>query len=649
MCGLAGFAGPGSESDLAAMCRAILHRGPDDYGTYADEGRGPTVRLGFRRLAIVDLDGGRQPMETAEGDLVVVYNGEIYNAPELRRALEQAGHRFRTDHSDTEVLLHGYRQWGEAVVEHLNGMFAFCLYDRTAGRLFFGRDRFGKKPLFYAETPDGLVFASEARAVLCHPAVPDSIDPEALVKYFAYGFVPAPRSLHRAVRKLPGGSILRYDLATRRLEVRRYWEYRMAVDDRPPGGPDQWAEELRELLGRAVERRLMSDVPLGFFLSGGIDSTAIVALAARRLDPAAMKTFTIGFDEPSFDESGFAETAARHYGTDHRCRTLNLDTAAALLPELLARLDDPIADPSILPTHLLSRFAREHVTVALAGDGGDELFAGYDTFGALKTARLYHRLVPGPVHRLAEAAAHRLPRSDRNMSFDFKLRRALRGLGHAPQHWMPSWLGPASVAELSHLFGTRLTAEALYEEAADLWASGQSRDDVDRSLEFYGRYYLGENLLIKADRASMLTSLEVRSPFLDRDLVDFTVRLPARTKLNRGVRKWILKKAMAPLIPAAILNRPKKGFGIPLSRWLRHLPPPTAAEARRLGLDAGWLERRQTEHREGRADHRGLLWAWTALAHVVKGVPAEGGGPDKTAAAPDQPGSRARAAAAGRA
>ncbi|WP_372400566.1 asparagine synthase (glutamine-hydrolyzing) (plasmid) [Azospirillum sp. HJ39] len=622
MCGFAGFAGPGGERDLAAMMDVIRHRGPDDDGTYADQGHadrnGPLpVHLGFRRLAIIDIDGGHQPMATAEGDLVIVYNGEVYNAPELRRALEQAGHRFVTDHSDTEVLLHGYREWGVEMVERLNGMFAFCLYDRRRQRLVLGRDRFGKKPLFYAETAGGLVFASEATAVLAHPDVPAGLDRQALIKYFAYGFIPAPLSAHAAVRKLPGGCTMVYDLTSRRLSVSRYWEYRMVVDDQPPGGPDEWAEELRELLDRAVERRMLSDVPVGFFLSGGIDSAAIVALAARHRDPASMKTFTIGFDEPSFDESGYAADAARHYGTDHACRTLNLDTAAGLLPGLLGRLDDPIADASLLPTHLLSRFAREQVTVALTGDGGDELFAGYDTFDALRTARLYHHTVPGPLHRLAEAVAHRLPRSDRNMSFDFKLRRALRGLGHRPPHWMPSWLGPASVEEVSRLFGVSLTADDLYDEAEALWSSGASRHDVDRSIEFYGRFYLGENLLIKADRASMFCSLETRSPFLDRDLVAFVSRLPASSKLHKGTRKWILRKAMAPLLPPEILARPKKGFGIPLSRWLRHLPQPSLDTAARLGVDGAWLAARWDEHRSGQADHRGLLWAWTALATAL--------------------------------
>ena len=628
MCGFAGFAGPGTERDLAAMCTALLHRGPDDGGIHHAPDMG--VWLGFRRLAIVDIEGGRQPMATADGDLVIVYNGEIYNAPELRRALEQAGHCFRTDHSDTEVLLHGYREWGLGMVERLNGMFSFCLYDRRCGQLVMGRDRFGKKPLFYAATPDGLVFASEASAVLRHPAVPDTVDRTALIKYFAYGFIPAPMTLQAAVRKLPGGCTMVYDLASRRLTVSRYWEYRMVTDTLPPGGPEHWAEELRELLGRAVERRLIADVPLGFFLSGGIDSTAIVALAARHLPAAAMKTFTIGFSEPSYDESGFARSAAERYGTDHRVRTLDLDTAIGLLPDLFARLDDPIADPSLLPTHLLSRFAREQVTVALSGDGGDELFAGYDTFDALLPARLYHHTVPQPLHRLAEAAVRWLPRSDRNMSFDFKLRLALRGVGHRPEHWLPAWLGPASVKELERLFGEPLRADDIYEEAAALWHGSASRHDVDRNLEYYGRFYLGEGLLTKADRASMFCSLETRSPFLDKEVVDFACRLPLSVKYRRGARKWILRKAMAPLIPADILTRKKKGFGIPLTRWLRALPAPPAAAADRLGMDGRWLAGLWEEHRRGLADHRGLLWAWTALA-------ATGAGGEPTALPPATP------------
>ena len=619
MCGLAGFTGTGDNATLKAMCDALIHRGPDDEGGYTDDpgsGRRP-LRLGFRRLAIIDIAGGHQPMTTTEGDLVVVFNGEIYNAPDLRQVLEQSGHRFRTDHSDTEVLLHGYRQWGDELVNHLNGMFAFCLYDRRRRRLLLARDPFGKKPLFYARTPDGLAFASEATALLRHPALADAaVDRDALIKYFAYGFVPAPRTLHAGVSKLPGGCLLTYELETGRLDTRRYWEYRMAANDPPPGNEKVWIDTVRDLLEQAVIRRLPSDVPLGFFLSGGIDSAAVVALAARQLGGDALRTFTIGFTEPSYDESGFAAIAARHYGAEHHCRTLDLNTATAALPGLLARMDDPIADPSLLPTHLLAAFARERVTVALSGDGGDELFAGYDTFDALKPARLYHRLAPRSLHQLLMTGAGLLPRSDRNMSLDFRLRRALRGVGGRPAHWLPGWLGPAAPDEIARLFGVSVSPETLYEEAAALWDDGKGCD-IDRSLEFYGRFYLGENLLIKADRASMLCSLETRSPFLDRDLADYVRRLPAHVKWRNGTRKWILKQAMAPLVPAEILNRRKKGFGIPVTRWLRHLPAPPNATARRLGLDADWLDARQNEHQRGAADHRGLLWAWKALAPAL--------------------------------
>lgn len=621
MCGLAGFTGAGNDADLRAMCDALIHRGPDDGGLYVDDpgDGGPAVRLGFRRLAIIDIDGGHQPMSTVDGDLTVIFNGEIYNAPELRRALEQAGARFQTGHSDTEVLLHGYRQWGDDVVDHLNGMFAFCLYDRRRRRLLLARDPFGKKPLFYARTADGLAFASEITALRRHPALAGLVvDRGALVKYFAYGFLPAPLTPYAGVHKLPGGCLMTCDLASGRLETRRYWEYRMASDDPPPGNEAVWIENVRELLDQAVARRLPSDVPLGFFLSGGIDSTAVAALAARRLGGDALRTFTIGFTEPSYDESAIAAAIARHYGTDHQCRMLDLDGAGDILPGLLRRIDDPIADPSLLPTYLLSGFARERVTVALSGDGGDELFAGYDTFDALGPARLYDRLVPRPLHRLLAAAVGRLPRSDKNMSLDFKLRRALRGLGGRPAHWLPGWLGPAAPAEISRLFGQELSAETLYEEAAALWDGGTG-NDIDRSLEFYGRFYLGENLLIKADRASMLCSLEVRSPFLDRDLVDYVRRLPANVKWRNGTRKWILKQAVAPFVPESVLQRPKKGFGIPVSRWLRHLPAPPPEAARRLGLDADWLDARWAEHRQGRADHRGLLWAWSALAAALDG------------------------------
>lgn len=645
MCGIAGFISTGRDDGenaalLAQMTGALRRRGPDDEnflvlpGPGSDQGRRNQERkihFGFRRLAIIDVVGGRQPMETPEGDAAIVFNGEIYNAPDLRPELAAAGRRFATGHSDTEALLQGYCVWGDGVLQRLNGMFAFCVYDRRAGRLFLARDRFGKKPLYYAQTPEGgFVFASELSALLRHPDVDRTVDPAAVAKYFAYGYVPAPLTLRRGVRKLPAGCAMTVDVATGAIEVRRYWEYRPGVAEPPPGGPDDWAAELRELLSAAVRRRLVSDVPLGFFLSGGVDSTAVAALAARLGDPAAMQTFTIGFTEPSYDESAYAAATAQTIGTAHHCKTLDYDQASALIPDLLRRVDDPIADASLLPTWLLSDFTRQSVTVALSGDGADELFAGYDTFSALRLAQIYDRLTPRPLHRLAERIAHALPRSENNMSFDFKLRRALRGLGLSAPHWAPAWLGPAAPDEIAALTGSTATAAELYGEAADLWAerradslkTGAKTGIVDQSLAFYARFYLQDGILTKVDRASMLCSLEARSPFLDRDVAAFAERLPAWTKLNGGKRKWLLKKALTGVVPDAVLNRKKKGFGIPLAQWLRQLPPPPAAASDRLGLNVDWLNAKWAEHRDGRADHRGLLWAWTALAYAEDGAEA---------------------------
>jgi asparagine synthase (glutamine-hydrolysing) len=620
MCGIAGFIGPESEKVLVRMTDALRRRGPDDEGHVEAVAGGRPIRLGFRRLAIIDLAGGRQPMATEDDETVIVFNGEIYNAPELRRELEGLGRRFVTDHSDTEVILQGFCVWGEEILARLNGMYAFCLLDKRAGRLFFARDRMGKKPLYYADTRDGLAFGSEIGSLLAHPGVDATIDQTSVAKFFAYGYVPAPATLYRNIFKLPAAHAMQVDIATGEKRIYRYWRYAPGEDSPPPGGPDDWAAELRERLTSAVARRLVSDVPLGFFLSGGVDSTAVAALAARMVDPASMRTFTIGFTEESYDESPFAAAAAESIGTTHRCDVLEFDRAVDLIPGLLRQIDDPIADPSILPTWLLSDFTRRSVTVALSGDGADELFAGYDTFAALSMARRYHRWTPRFLHRTFESSARLLPRSGKNMSFDFKLRRALRGLGLPPSQWAPAWLGPAGPEETARATGA--ATDAIYQEAEDLWFERPNADLVDQSLAFYARFYLQDDILTKVDRASMLCSLEVRSPFLDREVVEFAMRLPADVKLRNGQRKWILKQALKGIVPETVLHRKKKGFGIPLADWLRRLPPPPAAATERLGLDGAWLQARWREHRSGQADHRGLLWAWTALAYAVEGATA---------------------------
>jgi asparagine synthase (glutamine-hydrolysing) len=368
MCGIAGFTGPGDLGLLQRMTGAIRHRGPDAEGLWQDPER--AVFLGHRRLSIVDLAGGAQPMWTADGSLGVVFNGELYNHRELRSELQGLGHVFVTDHSDTEVLLYAYRQWGDAFVERLNGMWAFVLLDRPNGRLFASRDRFGKKPLYYFHEGDSFGFGSELPSLLKHPAAPRQLSTLALKKYFAYCYIPAPYSIYERVWKLPGGHSLTFDLASRQLRVKRYWQFELEPDaalaTAGSARMDSLCEEIREKLQRAVARRLMADVPLGVFLSGGIDSSAIAALAARQMPAGSLNTFSIGFQEPSFDESDHARLVAKHLGTRHREEILDLNRALALLPEIVAQLDEPLGDGSLLPTTLLARFTRQHVTAAMA-------------------------------------------------------------------------------------------------------------------------------------------------------------------------------------------------------------------------------------------------------------------------------------------
>ena len=612
MCGVAGFAGAGDRDDIAAMTAALAHRGPDGESLYCDAEL--PVYLGHRRLAIIDIAGGKQPMWNEDGNVGVVFNGEIYNHAELRDALSARGHRFASNHSDTEVLVHGYEEWGPALVNRLNGMFAFCILDRTRHRLFLARDRFGEKPLYYCRHSDGFVFASELSALALHHAVRRTTSRRALQKYFAYGYIPAPLALLEGCAKLPGGSYLIYDFATDKLDIRSYWRFQIEPDSSLNEKPEpELAEQLRSLFVQAVKRRLISDVPLGLFFSGGIDSSAVLAGAAQVLDPQQISTFTIGFNEPSFDESDYARDLASAFGTRHRQEMLDEDSARALIPEVLGRLDEPLADPSIIPTFLLSRFTRKYVTVAMSGDGGDELFAGYDPFKALGPANLYQQIIPRGLHRGLRRLSDLLPISRRNMSLDFKLRRTLTGLSYPPSMWNPVWLAPLEPAEMSELFAEPLRAEDLYEEAIALWHGGSSLGD--RSLEFYTTYYLQDDILMKVDRASMMVSLESRAAFLDNDLVEFCRRLPYHFKYRNGTGKYLLRKALAPLLPREVLMRRKKGFGIPTSRWLRTMPDLEFSKDDPNLIDVAPIERRWAEHRGGRADHRMALWSWVAYKH----------------------------------
>jgi asparagine synthase (glutamine-hydrolysing) len=621
MCGLVGFVGAGSRQDLERMAAAVAHRGPDGDGFFVDETE--RVFLGHRRLAIIDVASGRQPMWNEDGQVGVVFNGEIYNHAELRSDLERRGHRFASDHSDTEVLVHGWEEWAEDLPARINGMFAFAILDRARRRLFLARDRFGEKPLYYAARPGFFAFASELTALAEHPAISRSIAPRALQKFFAYGYIPAPHSILEGTSKLPGGHWLSYDIASGQLVTKAYW--RFIIEPNPSlGDADEprLVEECRSLLAVAARRRLMSDVPLGVFLSGGLDSSLVLASLAQSQSASSLSTFTIGFEEPSFDESAHAATVARHIGSRHHERRLSLDRARDLIDQVLGRLDEPLGDASLLPTYILSAFTREQVTVALSGDGGDELFAGYDPFLALAPAAAYSRLMPSRGHLTLRRLVDLLPISHANMSLDFKLRRALMGMSYGPSMRLPVWMAPLDPKDMRDLFESPLDIEDLYDEAIALWESDPRKDPIDRTLEFFTRFYLQDDILTKADRAAMMCSLETRAVFLDNDLVEFCRRLPSRFKLRNGERKYLLKKVARTLLPSSIVDRKKKGFGIPLAKWLREVPP-TAPLAPLPNVRMDYARRAFAEHRAGRADHRLFLWNWLAMqAYAGRNGPA---------------------------
>ena len=625
MCGICGFqtAHPGRDDErlLRAMNERLRPRGPDEDGVRVDGG----VALAMRRLCVIDLAGGHQPLANEDGTVHLVFNGEIYNYRELRAELCGRGHRFATA-SDTEVIVHGYEEWGERVVERLNGMFAFALWDARDRSWLLARDRMGQKPLYYVHGPGFFAFASEPKALLAHPRVGATLDPAALAQYLAFEYVPAPGCIFRGMRKLPPAHRMR--VRGDALAVERYWELPARDDaEREEGnlGSDgAWARELRRRLGVAVERQLVADVPLGCFLSGGLDSSALAVLMAERVPAKYVQTFALGFTDPSFDESGHAAAVARHLGVEHHVQLMDGQALLDLLPAAAEFMDEPLGDGSVLPTFALARFARPHVTVALSGDGGDELLGGYPTLYADRWAERYRRVVPAPVHRAIEAAVARLPVSLRDMSPDFKARQFLRGarLPADVRHF--GWVGSFLPHEIAALLRPELRELALaddpYAPVARELAAGPRREGLDRLLFLYARFYLADDVLVKVDRATMATSLEARSPFLDPDFIRFAAAIPARLKVRGSATKLALRAAFADALPPEILARPKKGFGMPVGRWLRGPLRPLLDEQlgeerlRRQGLfEPAVVARMVRLHVDGRADFRKQLWTLLAF------------------------------------
>ncbi|MBI1179238.1 MAG: amidotransferase 1, exosortase A system-associated [Alphaproteobacteria bacterium] len=613
MCGLAGmFDGAGERPMdrglLARMTDALAHRGPDGSGLWD----GPGIALGHRRLSIIDLAGGAQPMTDPATGVTVVFNGEIYNFRDLMARLAGLGHDFRT-HCDTEVILHGWAEWGPDCLSRFDGMFAFALWDPRDRTLFLARDRLGKKPLYYALLPGGLcVFGSELKALTCHPGLPRDVDPEAVEDFFAYGYVPEPKSIYRAVRKLPAAHALRWRRGGAP-EIAAYWS--PSLDDAPVS--DGMPAELAGRLAEATRARLIADVPLGAFLTGGVDSSAVVSqMAGAMAEP--VKTFAIGFGARGFDETAYARQVAQRYGTDHTERQVDPD-AVDLVDRLAALYDEPYGDSSAMPTFRVCALARERVTVALSGDGGDEVFAGYRRYlWHLREARL-RRALPRALRRGLFGALGRVyPKADwaprplrakttfQELALD-DLEAFFLSVSAMPDRDRRSLLG----GDLRRALGGYHAVEALRPH----WQAAAGADPLKQAQYADIKTWLPGDILVKVDRASMAHGLEVRAPFLDHRLLDWGLNLPAAVKIAGGEKKAVLKRAMEPFVPRDLLYRPKQGFSAPIGPWFRGPLRETVREALTGPLLArsGYVEpaavtRLLDQHQSGLRDHSRSLW-----------------------------------------
>ena len=612
MCGIAGFVVREGHGDKGAarevidrMCRVIAHRGPDDQGMFV-EGE---VALGMRRLSIIDVASGHQPMSGCDGAVTIVFNGEIYNHRDLQRELKSRGHHFRT-HSDTETIIHAYEAFGARCVDSLRGMFALAIWDARKRELFVARDRVGKKPLYYSLTQDGtFIFGSELKSLREHPDFRGEINVEALDAYLSFGYVPDPLTIFHDVHKLPPGHYLKFKDG--RIRVERYWDFSYEHSQSARArGEDELIAELRALLDEAVRVRLESEVPLGAFLSGGVDSSVVVGLMSRHASQP-VKTFSIGFHEDSYDELKYARVAADHFQTDHHEFIVTPDVCA-IVDELVWHFDEPFADSSAIPTYYVSRLAREFVTVALSGDGGDELFAGYNRYSQAMSRGPLAQL-PRAIRKSLQPMAHWLPHG---------------AWGRNHLHWSGFDFLDAYIELVSQF--TRLSKLSLYSESfraqllqldgpaamfREIGKRVNASDDLESLLYLDAKTYLPGDILTKVDRMSMAVSLEARAPLLDHKLIEFVTRIPSSLKLRGNETKYILKRAVQGLVPDEILNRPKMGFGLPVQEWINHelrtriRETLTSQRASQRGyFDQRYIGVLLDEHEHARRDHSARLW-----------------------------------------
>ncbi|MEM6856371.1 MAG: XrtA/PEP-CTERM system amidotransferase [Pseudomonadota bacterium] len=632
MCGVAGLFDPQGKAVFAPerverMTNALIHRGPDGAGVWTS----PGIRLGHRRLSIIDLEGSPQPMLSVDGRAVIAFNGEIYNFKALREELVGEGARFATQ-GDTEVILAAWQRWGVDCLERLDGMFAFALYDLDKRQLFLARDRFGVKPLFLASLPDGtLAFGSELKALLCEPSLSRKLDRRALDAYLAWGYIPDSHSILQGVRKLPAGHFMLCEAGKPLPSPRRWWDISFA--ERASTSEDALSEELADLMRKAMQSRMVADVPLGAFLSGGVDSSSVVALMSEAVSEP-VKTCSIGFDVEALDETSYAERVARQYGTDHRARTVSPDDFGAL-DQLAAMFDEPFADASALPTWRVCQLAREHVTVALSGDGADEAFAGYRRQVFHHHEERVRSRIPSALRAPVFGTLGRLWPKAQWAPRRLRAKSTLLALAETGEEGYARGLSITTPAERASLysdgFARSLAGFRAEDELIALMRGAPARTGLDRAQYADLTFWLPGDILTKVDRTSMATSLEAREPLLDHRLVEFAASLPDTLRVEGSTGKAILKRTMQAHLPRDILYRPKQGFVTPIAEWLRG---PLAGEARKVASSGalartGWFDAKALAalvdaHTAGFADNSRVLWQLLMLEKSLERLQISG-------------------------
>jgi len=620
MCGICGIVEENSSldslnEDIDRMLSSIYHRGPDEKDKYINK----TVGLGCYRLSIIDLAAGTQPISNEDGSLWIVFNGEIYNFKELKIELTNKGHVFKTN-TDTEVILHLYEEEQEDCLNKLNGMFAIAIWDEKNRLLFIARDRFGIKPLYYSINKEKFIFASEIKSFLSLQWFPRKLDYVALDKYLSFEYIPSPYSIFKDIKKLSSGHYLKFK--NNEIIIKKYWDIRFKQSI--SGYKNEYKEKFLYLLNDSVSKRMFADVPVGLYLSGGIDSSTIGYFMIKN-SSSTLNTYSIDFKEPSFDESFYSNIFADKFNTEHRNELFDIDTFISLVPDVIRFLDEPLADPSLIPTYFLSKFSSRVSKVVLSGEGGDEIFLGYPTYFAHKVANIYTKL-PMTISKNVNKLAEKLPVSMENLSLDYKIKKFISGLNFPPYERNIIWMGAFLPEEKNKLYNSEFTQFIKKFPTFDILKSIIGNCNSDNFLDTVQylniKTYLMDNLLMKVDRASMVNSQEVRVPFLDHRLVEFVCNLPEQAKLEKFVTKYLLKNTMKKVLPKNIVYRKKKGFGIPISFWIKSklkndfLKLIHDSAIKDLGIfNMDYVKFLLWQHLENKKDNRKQLWSLFILNH----------------------------------